>query len=117
MDGRGDVRRRWHVRGVSPPGCSRRFMIIMTTPPPREADCPLIFTSRPRHLYRPFERCRMRTMSCHMMQAAEQLRRRGKPLVAALPEDTTGVLMALCTGRSVTLFRYGCPVVDACLLA
>ncbi|CAM9660205.1 unnamed protein product [Pylaiella littoralis] len=30
---------------------------------------------------------------------SEQLRRRGKPLVAALPEDTTGVLMALCTGR------------------
>ncbi|CAN0275685.1 unnamed protein product [Ascophyllum nodosum] len=32
-------------------------------------------------------------------EAAEQLRRRGKPLVAALPEETTGVLMALCTGR------------------
>lgn len=32
-------------------------------------------------------------------EASEQLRRRGKPLVAALPEDTTGVLMALCTGR------------------
>ncbi|CBN79204.1 conserved unknown protein [Ectocarpus siliculosus] len=32
-------------------------------------------------------------------EASKQLRRRGKPLVAALPEDTTGVLMALCTGR------------------
>ena len=41
-------------------------------------------------------------MLCYVvMQAAEQLRRRGKPLVAALPEDTTGVLMALCTGRLV----------------
>ena len=37
------------------------------------------------------------------MQAAEQLRRRGKPLVAALPEDTTGVLMALCTGRYLSV--------------
>lgn len=32
-------------------------------------------------------------------EAAEQLRRRGKALVAALPEESTGVLMALCTGR------------------
>ncbi|CAM9335366.1 unnamed protein product [Discosporangium mesarthrocarpum] len=32
-------------------------------------------------------------------EAAEQLRRRGKPLVLRLPEDTTGVLMALCTGK------------------
>ncbi|CAM9107763.1 unnamed protein product, partial [Scytosiphon promiscuus] len=37
--------------------------------------------------------------SLSFSEAAEQLRRRGKPLVAALPEDTTGVLMALCTGR------------------